>query len=411
MVGRDGDGQSVAIWGTEFGDSFTVDGGENSWLEILGGRGSDSYNLTLSGDIRLSFCFDWYSSATQGVVLDLAAQTITNDGYGNSESLMLTAGAGRLFIVGTDLADNITGSNNDEVFLLRNGNDTLDGGGGYDRVRYDNSRFTSGVTVDLAAGTASGAWNGVAFTHSLTGIEDVRGSSLADVISGTDGGERFDGRAGNDSLVGNGGSDTLFGGDGTDTLNGGTGDDFLYGGDSEADQRDMINGGDGNDSIDGGWGNDELLGGDGNDTVIGNLGVDRLVGNAGDDVLSGAGGADLLFGNDGNDLINGGWGFDRMNGGAGADRFFHQGIAEHGSDWIQDYSAADGDQLVFGNTGATVSQFRVNYAETANAGTAGVAEAFVIYLPTGQILWALVDGAAQEHINVVLGGQTYDLLA
>jgi hypothetical protein len=42
-----------------------------------------------------------------------------------------------------------------------------------------------------------------------------------------------------------------------------------------------------------------------------------------------------------------------------------------------------------------------------------VAEAFVIYRPTGQIIWALVDGAAQPSLNVRVdadgAGHRFDL--
>jgi hypothetical protein len=64
---------------------------------------------------------------------------------------------------------------------------------------------------------------------------------------------------------------------------------------------------------------------------------------------------------------------------------------------------------VFGGTGS-LSDFQVNFSETEAAGQAGVEEAFVIYKPTQQILWALVDGAAQDHIDIVIGGQEFDLL-
>jgi hypothetical protein len=40
-----------------------------------------------------------------------------------------------------------------------------------------------------------------------------------------------------------------------------------------------------------------------------------------------------------------------------------------------------------------------------------VDEAFVIYRPTGQILWALVDGEAQGAIVLDIGGQVFDLLS
>jgi len=34
----------------------------------------------------------------------------------------------------------------------------------------------------------------------------------------------------------------------------------------------------------------------------------------------------------------------------------------------------------------------------------------VIYRPTGQILWALVDGGAEAQINLQIGAQVFDLL-
>jgi serralysin len=128
-------------------------------------------------------------------------------------------------------------------------------------------------------------------------------------------------------------------------------------------------------------------------------------------VLTGSALSDEIFGGDGNDFVNGGFGHDRVNGGDDSDRFFHIGVADHGSDWIQDYDAAEGDVLVFGNTSASADQFQINLTETENAGAAGVEEAFVIYRPTGQIMWALVDGAAQDEIILRIDGTDYDLMA
>lgn len=217
------------------------------------------------------------------------------------------------------------------------------------------------------------------------------------------------GTAGPDRLVGDVGNDTLRGLDGTDTLIGNAGDDLIIGGTSENDLRDIVYAGDGNDSVDGGYGNDELRGDGGNDTIVGGFGVDDIFGGDGNDELTGQAWSDLIFGGNGADFINGGFGYDRVNGGADADRFFHIGVADHGADWIQDYNAAEGDVLQFGLAG-TRDQFQVNFTETASAGAAGVQEAFVIFRPTGQILWALVDGGAQSEINLLLGGTEYDLL-
>ena len=216
---------------------------------------------------------------------------------------------------------------------------------------------------------------------------------------------------GNDRISGGIGNDRIWGGDGADTILGDDGNDVLFGGDSTADLRDLIYGGDGNDAIDGGYGNDSLNGGNGNDTIEGGFGADTVVGNGGNDVLTGSAFGDLIFGNDGFDFINGGFGSDRVNGGAGADRFFHVGVAGHGSDWIQDYSGAgpggEGDRLVWGGAAAGIGNFQVNLATTAGAGGAAQ-EAFVIYRPTGQILWALVDGA-QEDIRLQIGSDVFAL--
>lgn len=224
---------------------------------------------------------------------------------------------------------------------------------------------------------------------------------------------RFDG---NDKLIGLGGDDTLDGGDGSDTLNGGEGDDQLVGGTSEDDLRDVIYAGAGADHADGGFGNDLIYGGTGNDTILGGAGVDELIGQAGDDVITGSAFSDLVFGGEGDDFVNGGFGHDRINGGAGADKFFHSGELGHGSDWVQDYAASEGDALLFGNSSASLSDFQVNLAHTESpdgerAGNDDVREAFVIYKPTGQIIWALVDGEGQSSINLQLGGETFDLLA
>jgi Ca2+-binding RTX toxin-like protein len=223
--------------------------------------------------------------------------------------------------------------------------------------------------------------------------------------------ETLTGDSRNNTLTGYEGNDTLYGMNGSDTLIGGAGDDLIFGGETSADLRDVIYGGAGNDSIHGGYGNDELRGDAGNDSIEGGFGVDTVIGGSGDDTLTGSAYGDEIFGGDGLDFINGGFGHDRLNGGADGDRFYHIGVFDHGSDWIQDYNAAQGDVLMWGGAAATADDFQVNTADTPDAGVAGVSESFIIYRPTSQIMWALVDGDAQSSINIQIGGQTFDLLA
>jgi len=409
----DADTDGFALFGTAANDTFTITGGAGSYIGVGGSEGNDTFNLALTGDIRLIYDGSWHDYALQGVVVNLATGVVANDGFGGTDTLNITDGAGWLEVYASNLSDLITGSNRaSESYILLGGNDTLHAGGGFDLLRFDRNAFTAGVAVDLAVGTATGYTGLNPFSHSISGVEAVRGTAAYnDTLQGSVGADTFEGLGGNDILRGGDGADTLWGGDGADTLNGGTGDDFIFGGDTSVDLRDVIYGGDGNDSVDGGHGNDLVFGGNGNDSVEGGFGVDEIQGQAGNDVLTGSAFSDLIFGGDGNDFVNGGFGHDRVNGGAGADRFYHLGVAGHGSDWIQDYRAAQGDVLLAGINGATRSQFQVNLSETAGAGAVGGQEAFVIYRPTGQILWALVDGGAEAHINLQIGAQVFDLLA
>lgn len=116
----------------------------------------------------------------------------------------------------------------------------------------------------------------------------------------------------------------------------------------------------GNDTILSLGGKDTVSGGDGNDRVDGGLANDRLNGDAGDDRLLGNAGADQLFGGQGNDLLDGGAGRDVLNGGAGGDTFvFGNG------DRVTDFSAAQGDEIVFAATlGLDLADIAVVYGVT-----------------------------------------------
>jgi serralysin len=287
--------------------------------------------------------------------------------------------------------------------------------GGTDRITAEGS--SGNAVIDLREGHFSelGLAGNTPAARIAVGygsvIEEATGQSGHDRLQGNAADNMLFGEDGNDTLLGEAGNDTLRGGDGSDELNGGAGDDFIFGGETEADLRDVIFGGEGNDSIHGGYGNDELRGDAGNDSIEGGFGVDTVIGGDGDDVLTGSAWSDLIFGGNGNDFINGGFGHDRVNGGEGADKFYHLGIFDHGSDWIQDYDAAEGDVLFWGGAPATANDFQVNTADTPDAGVAGVSESFIIYRPTGQIMWALVDGDAQSSINIQIAGQTFDLMS
>ncbi|SDX82127.1 calcium-binding protein, partial [Roseicitreum antarcticum] len=243
-----------SLVGSTGGDTFNITTNPESFMVVAGGRGNDTYNLNLNSILRLTFAGDGNGSAIMGARINLATGVVANDGFGFSDTINRSGTNGRLEIEGTQFSDIITGGAANDSFILGAGNDTLDGGDGFDRVRFDRNQMTSGVVVDLNAGTATGQWQGAAFAHQISNIEWVRGTrTFDDVLTGSNIANRLEGRGGNNLLDGRGGADELIGGSGDDTVFGGTGDDFI----------DLRGGGD--NIAYGGRDDDTLMGGAGND--------------------------------------------------------------------------------------------------------------------------------------------------
>ena len=100
-----------------------LDGGAgDDWIE--GGEGVDTVvggTHATEGDM-ISF-----QSATVGAIIDLSTNTITNDGYGNAETV-----SGIENIEGSEQADSLTGDTGVNFLFGSGGDDTLIGGGGGD---------------------------------------------------------------------------------------------------------------------------------------------------------------------------------------------------------------------------------------------------------------------------------------
>jgi Ca2+-binding RTX toxin-like protein len=207
-----GDG-GLGVIGTSHADQFDVSPDAGQWMQVRGGDGADGYSINGGGLVRLDFAF---VDAPGGVDINLATGSIADDGFGNAETI---GGTGSVWEVrGTRNADRIIGGAANESFISQGGDDTIDGGGGFDRLRYDRSGV-SAINVDLAAGTATGLWDGAAFSHTLSNIEFVRGSSSGDTLAGDTNNNRLEGRGGTDTFVHVGGNDTIGDFDtGTETL-------------------------------------------------------------------------------------------------------------------------------------------------------------------------------------------------
>ena len=184
-------GDGFGLYGSSSNDVFNLTL-RDQWMQVGGLGGNDTFNLS-GGSFRID-----YGSAPGGIHVDLGAGRARNDGYGGTDTY-----SGRVWeIRGSHFTDTIIGSGNDESFIGRRGNDTIDGRGGWDRLRFDRgSQSIRNLVVDLSEGTATGTWNGEAFAYRISNIEYVRGGSGDDILIGDAGNNRLRGGPGDDQFV------------------------------------------------------------------------------------------------------------------------------------------------------------------------------------------------------------------
>jgi Ca2+-binding RTX toxin-like protein len=191
---------------------------------LEGSGGDDTLDFGGSGDDRLT-----YEHAPSGVHIDLALSTVSG---GDGTDVLIGTPA---YVVGSKYGDHMIGTDDANYFTggagpdtidgagyydyisPGRGDDTVDGGAGSDTVIYSDGTATAGVAVDLQLGTVTGGSG----SDTLSGIEDVGGTSFDDVIEGDNEHNSLSGGAGDDTLIGRDGNDFLYGGGGNDTLNGG----------------------------------------------------------------------------------------------------------------------------------------------------------------------------------------------
>ncbi|MET0047408.1 MAG: calcium-binding protein [Sedimenticola sp.] len=274
----------------------------------------------------------------------------------------LKGGDGDDLILGGEGKDHLDGGSGNDTLFGDSGNDTLRGGSGDDQLdggEGSNRLWGHEGDDQLTAGDGNDYMNGGAGNDTITGgggNDRLKGGDGDDLMDGGDGNDYLNGGAGNDQLSGGEGNDALAGGDGDDQLDAGEGDNRLWGHDGE----DTMTSGSGNDYMDGGAGNDTMTSGGGNDRVYGRDGDDHIEGGDGNDHLRGGDGDDVLIDGSGEDRLIGGGGDDRLiatsdgdtdvlYGCGGADSFYFQAEGEGiGDDYIRDFSADSGDQLIIG---------------------------------------------------------------
>jgi len=304
-------GAITATLGTPGGDGG-VDGG------VDGGAGGSPGSAGESGEN------DSIATNCEGVTGGSAADTLT----GNSADNVLSGGPGNDTITGGDGDDTLNGGDGNDTFdegSAINGADIFNGGAGTDTVDYSGRSAALTVTMDGSSaddGLDSETDNVKADVENLkggSGNDDITGNTLANALTGGAGADTLDGAGGDDTFLEGAttsGADTFTGGAGTDlvdyslrtaaltvTMGDDTANDGLA---SETDnvKSDVEN----------------LAGGSAADTITGNDEDNKIDGNAGGDTIDGGDGDDVLDGTDTSTANN-------ITCGAGTDLAFNKGTA------------------------------------------------------------------------------------
>jgi len=298
----DGDGSSDTltqiqnVTGTVFDDTLVGDTANNHLIggsknDVLEGRGGVDI---LDGGAGTDTVH--YGLAPSAVVVNLADNETTDDGYGATDSLVLienvSGSAGADTITGNGVANVLFGDAGDDTLVGAAGNDTLDGGADTDRVDY--SAASAGVRASIATGTTTNDGDGG--TDTLSNVENLTGSAFDDVLEGDSGSNELIGGDGDDEFAGFAGNDTIEGGPGVNTvdysaataavvvdLEAELATDDGFGFVDTLDNIQNVTGSTHDDAIAGDASNNQLLGGDGDDTIVASSGNDFIDGAQGTD--------------------------------------------------------------------------------------------------------------------------------
>ena len=204
------------------------------------GDGIDTINLR--GGIAATLSTIVLASEIENLNASAALATALLNLTGNTSNNSLTGNGANNLLSGLEGDDTLSGLAGNDTLNGGAGNDTVDGGDGIDSLTasvndgndayiggagadtYNLSAINVAATVNLALGTASSAQTG---TDTLTGVEDVTGSSVADTLTGDNGANALRGLGGNDTIDGGAGADLLIGGAGADLINTGAANDDL----------------------------------------------------------------------------------------------------------------------------------------------------------------------------------------
>ena len=286
------------------GGNDVLSGGAIAANTLQGGTGDDTYIVELVGDT----VYELADEGTDTVILLSPELTLRE----HVENLTF-AGTGNFTGTGNASHNLITGGAGDDILAGLGGNNRLVGGAGIDTADYASA--AAAIKINLNSGTGTNGYGG---TDTLSQIENINGTALADTLIGNSGANILTGGLGADYLLGLGGNDRLIAGGGVpNTLQGGTGDDVYV---VELSNDTIIEfTGEGIDRVESLANTATLRNNVENLTFVG-TGNFVGSGNSLANVITGGTGADYLIGNDGDDILFGGTGAaNTLQGGIGND--------------------------------------------------------------------------------------------
>ena len=198
--------------------------------ELNGGLGNDSLTGGAENDIVNG------GDGNDTIHYRIGDGVDTMDGGAEIDTVNITDAAGNDGTLNVSYDGGLTAVEGGAIFNIEVVHADL--GDGVNTLSYAGSG--AGVTVDLAAGTASG------FTQ-VSNVQNVIGTSMDDILSGDSNANSLSGSTGNDILNGGAGNDELIGGAGNDTIRYTIGDgiDTVIDGGADTDTVDILaNGGD-----------------------------------------------------------------------------------------------------------------------------------------------------------------------
>jgi Ca2+-binding RTX toxin-like protein len=413
-----GDSEIEVNVGLGGGDDTLIVQGRPLDDSLVAGSGGINFNADEDPDITRKNVENLRLAGQEGAdSLSAAGGSATGDSLNGDVALAggdgadtLLGGNGDDTLNGGDGGDIESGGGGNDTFnqtLAANGADTLNGDGDADRADYGNR--TAGVSITLdgnaddgEAGEGDNVSSTVENARGGSGNDTITGSLVANVLRGGDGNDTVNGSDGDDALIGGSGSDNLIGGTGTDTagygsrtapvtvtIDGAANDGELGENDNVSVDIENVNGGDAADLLIGSDANNTLNANDGHDTLIGlgsadvfnggngidtvsyegraqrvvvtidgvaNDGVAGGNDNVGTDVENVTGGnrGDSLTGSGANNFLRGGPGNDTLNGSGGND--VENGGS--GNDKFVQETAANGADALNGGVGTDTVSYR-----------------------------------------------------